>query len=86
MTDDDRPEIELGPVEQIQSILADLDPSSMVLGFVVVTEWLEDDGTRTMSVIHTDQPPWHLYGVLTYARDSHIGGCVDYDVEDFDEG
>lgn len=78
--EDDQAQQNLGPIERIQAILAELDPSSMSLGFAVVAEWLEEDGSRSMSLLHTDMSAWHMYGLMTYARESHVSGC-DFDIE-----
>jgi hypothetical protein len=66
------------PVDVIQETVAQLDPSSMVVGFATVVEWLEEDGSHTMSIIHTDMAPWHLYGLMTFGRDHHcVQGLLD---------
>jgi hypothetical protein len=64
---------ELDPVVTIQNTLSDLDPTAMCVGFVTVAEFLEEDGTRTLCTLHTDMAPWHMYGLITYAREH---GCV----------
>lgn len=81
--------IEPGPIERIQAILGEFDPEALVVGFVIVTEWLETDGQRALSVMHTPSSAWNLHGMLTYARDQHLGPHVDYEfiaVDDDDEG
>lgn len=76
------------PIVLIQNVVASLDPSAMVVGVAVAVDWMEEDGSRTMSVIHTSMPPWQLYGLMTYARDHHcvdFAGGVSYELEDEDE-
>lgn len=65
MTDEQAP---LGPIQQIENTLADMDPSAMVVGFATVVDWLEQDGSRQMTVLHTTMPAWQLFGMLTFAR------------------
>lgn len=84
----DEPEAAPDPVRQIENALAELDPSSLVVGFATVVEWLEEDGSRSMSLVKTPMAPWHLHGLLTYARDHHALP-VEYMVEEWaddDEG
>lgn len=70
MSDDETP-AEVDPVQVIQNALSDMDPDSLCVGFATVVEWLEKDGSRSLSVLHTDMPPWQLYGLMTYGRDHH---------------
>lgn len=77
------------PVGLIQNALAEVDPDALVAGFICVVEWLEPDGTATMSLIHSPMPPWHREGMLKYA--SHFDTSmmypvvVDMDDDDWDE-
>lgn len=58
------------PLTAIQEAISGFaDDSSLCASFAVVVEWLEMDGSTTMSVIHSPMPPWHLFGLLSYARD-----------------
>jgi hypothetical protein len=66
-------EVELGPLEQIQAVLCDLDPDAMVTGFAVTVEWLEPDGSRALQLLHTGMASWHLTGMLQYIIDHHAG-------------
>lgn len=79
----------LDPIVTIQNTLASLDTSALVAGFATIAEWIEEDGTRTLSILHTEMPPWHLHGLLTYARDQHqaydqvgFDGAFDDDADD----
>lgn len=63
------------PIVLIQNVVAELDPSALVVGLAVAVDWLEEDGSRSMTVMHTSMPPWQLHGLMTYARDHH---CVDF--------
>lgn len=65
-------EQQLGPIERIQAILSEADKTAMCIGFAVVAEWLEADGQRTVSLLHTDQALWHLHGLLQFALDNHV--------------
>ena len=65
MTDapDDR-----SPIQQVQDALSGLDPAALVTGFVAVVQWAEQDGSQSLSLLHTPMAPWQLYGLLTYGR------------------
>lgn len=65
---------DLGPIEAIQGLLGELDPKSMVVGFSCVVEWLEPDGARALSVLHTPMSPWQMYGLMTFGREHR---CVE---------
>ena len=66
---DDSPEL-VDPVSIIQDAIAKIGgDKSLCSGFAIVAEWLEDDGSTVLSVLHSPMPPWHMYGLLTYARD-----------------
>lgn len=71
-TPEQEPEAVVDPVVAIQEIVGSLDPSSMALSVVTVVEWLEEDGSRSMSVLHTPMAPWAYHGLMTYARDHHL--------------
>lgn len=86
---DEQPENGQGPIEQIQSILNAVDPDGgMCLSFALVCEWIEQDGSQSMSLIHTEMTPWHLFGLLTYGRNYHLAGATmmtglgEFDEED----
>ena len=34
------------PIARIQALLGELDPSALVVGFVTVVEWLEENGDK----------------------------------------
>lgn len=68
MSDQEEP---VGSVSKIQGVLADLDPSALCTGFVAVVEWIEEDGTSTLSMLHSPMPPWHLQGMLNHAARFH---------------
>lgn len=57
------------PMVSVQNaIAATADDGGMLAGFVVVAEWIESDGSQALSVFHSPMPPWHLDGLLKYAR------------------
>lgn len=79
------------PLALVQDALArGVDDGSLCVGFAVVAEWLEQDGTSTISVMNSPMPPWHLYGLLTFGREySQSGGqlapVVDFQLDDEDD-
>lgn len=76
------------PISGIQSVLGEIDPEAMVASFVCIVEWLEPDGTSSLSLLHTPMPPWHRQGLLHYAQnyDASTPILIDLDGdEDWDE-
>lgn len=57
------------PLAALQGAIADLDPEARLVSYVVVAEWLEPDGSPSLAVMHCPMPPWHLDGMLSYARE-----------------
>lgn len=60
----------LDPEQTVQAAIGSTDPTAMCVGFVAVAEWLEADGTLSMSVINSEMSPWQMYGLLSFARDA----------------
>lgn len=58
-------------ITTVQNALASLDPDSLCAGFAAIIEWIEPDGQPSMSVVHTQMAPWHLSGLLEFAKDYH---------------
>lgn len=54
----------IDPVTVVQDALAQVGGNALAIGFACVVEWLDEDGARSLQVIHTDMPPWHLQGML----------------------
>lgn len=89
---DNEPEI-TDAIALVQNTLAELDPSAMCTGFVAVIEWIEEDGSPTLSMVHSPMPPWHLHGMLNHAQKYHDlpvvvlghGEDADWDYEDEDD-
>ena len=69
--DDQVPAAEVDVLQSIQNALSALDSTSLCIGFVAVAEYLEENGSHSIAVLHTDMAPWHMHGMLTYARDHH---------------
>jgi hypothetical protein len=69
--DQGAPEEYVDNVSAVQNVLASLDPTALCTGFVAVVEWIEEDGSPTLSMIHSPMQPWHLNGVLDHARKYH---------------
>lgn len=69
-------------VSQLTSVVADLDPDAMPINIITIVEWLEPDGSYSMSNIHTPMPVWHMRGMLSWAED--VAGIVMTSVESFD--
>lgn len=73
------------------STLANLDPTAMVTNFIGVVEWIEEDGSPTLSVLGTAMPPWHISGLLQHVMDDLQNQVavhsymVDQSVEDDDD-
>lgn len=75
------------PIALIQDALAQsVDDDSLCVGYACVAEWLEADGSNSISVVHTPMPPWHLDGLLSYAREwstsSHMMPVFEFVDED----
>lgn len=49
--------------EQLDTLAA-LDPAALLINFVTVVEWIEPDGSPSLSVIGTRMAPWHIKGLL----------------------
>lgn len=75
------------PVGALQQTISRIEPDAMCIGFVCLIEWLEPDGSTTMSMLHTPMPPWHMTGMLHHAQDfsQPIMGFLDCDHEDEEE-
>jgi hypothetical protein len=84
MTQDDAALPEIRIIKELQDLIGKMDPDAMLAGFVVVAEWLEPDGENSLQVMHTPSSPWHMHGLLTYARDHHCGATTSF-YEEFDE-
>ena len=75
---------------RLLSLLGELDPSALVLNVVTVAEWLEPDGSPTLSVIGTPMAPWHVKGLLQEVLDdiamqSAVHNFAPVDLDDTDE-
>ena len=76
----------IDPVRVVQDAIAKIaDDGDLGANFALVVEWLQEDGTSAFSVLHSPQTPWHLYGLLSYARDTHCGNLTPVSVYDADE-
>ena len=73
------PAQEIDPLKTIQDAISTLDTEALCVGFASVIEWLEADGTTTLSVLHTPMPPWHLHGLLHYAESLEGTTMIDFD-------
>lgn len=71
MDDQEAPEEYIDAVAMVQSVLAALEPSAMCTGFVALAEWIEEDGSPSLSMVHSPMSPWHLKGMLDHARQHH---------------
>lgn len=58
---------------------------SYCAGFVLALEWLEPTGAPSLQVFHTPMTPWHLSGLLEYARDSECHSLVPFCIDDTDD-
>ena len=56
---------------EIQDVFADLDPTALVASFICVVEWLEEDGSRSLTVLNTPMPPWTFDGLMRHAAQYH---------------
>jgi hypothetical protein len=65
---------ERDPLARMSDLLSELDRTALVVGFATVVEWLEADGSRSLSLLGTEMDPWHAYGLLTYGRQQLQGG------------
>lgn len=65
--DQQEPEEYVDHVSEIQGVLANMDETALCTGFVAIVEWIEEDGTPTLSMIHSPMQPWHLQGMLQHA-------------------
>lgn len=88
--DDEPTEVEAkDPIQILQDAIAQVaEPGSFCAGFVLACEWLEESGQTTLQLFHSPMPPWHLSGLLEYARASHCAPLVqvmDVDWEDDDD-
>ena len=88
--DDETPEVEhQDPIQILQNAVSLIaDEGSLSVGFVLACEWLDADGSASLQVFHTPMSPWHLSGLLEYARESQCGPLVqvvdaDWDDDDF---
>lgn len=67
---DETPEDDTQPVDpilHIQNAIAEaVDDGSLVTGFVVIAEFIEEDGEPSLSVITSPMTAWHLEGMLRY--------------------
>lgn len=54
--------------EQLDTLSA-LDPNALLINFVTVVEWIEPDGSPSLSVIGTKMAPWHIKGLLAEVID-----------------
>lgn len=68
---DENEEDTQNPVQLVQNTLAELDPTAMCTGFVAVIEWIEEDGSPSLSMVHSPMPQWHLTGMLDHAQKYH---------------
>lgn len=65
------PEEYVDAVSIVQNVLAGLDPSALCTGFVAIVEWIEEDGSPSLSMVHSPMQPWHLNGMLSHATKYH---------------
>lgn len=80
----DEPAPNVTIIKELQDIISKMDPDAMLAGFVFVAEWIEPDGDHSLQVMHTPTSPWHMHGLLTYARDHHCGNTTSY-LEEFED-
>lgn len=71
-------------IQAVQSVLASLDPGAFCTGFVAIVEWIEEDGTPSLSMVHTPMPPWHMQGMLAHASKYHDMPVMIVDPNDFE--
>lgn len=80
---DETDEVLLDPLSELQAAIVNTDDEDAVLaGYAVVAEWIESDGTMTMTCITSPMPPWHLYGLLSFGRDSYAPSSGDQSMVD----
>lgn len=80
---------EFNPIAEIQEILAQVDPDSLCSGFMAIVEWIEPDGNPNLSIVRTPMTPWHIAGLMDYAKTWEASETfpvfmVDQDLEDDD--
>lgn len=79
----------LNPIAHLHTAIQEcVDDGSMCVGYALVAEWIEADGTQCVSVMHTPMPPWHLDGLLSYAKEWSSPAAmvpVAYDADDEDD-
>lgn len=85
----DQAEPEAEDTASILDVLAALYPEAIPVKFVLVTEWMEADGSGGMTWHSTVMPPWVAKGLLQHALDEGLfwaaAGIVQEEPVDHDE-
>ena len=61
----------LDPLREIQDLLVQVEPTSLLSGVVVIAEWVDEDGDPSLGLIASPMSPWHMSSLFDYVKDTY---------------